>query len=95
MLQDDLRLSLAPLLDEHPLSNILVTGHSLGSALALLGALDIKLYFNISSKMMRLYTFGQPRVGDKSFSEFVGMQFNENNYYRVVNYDDMVVHLPP
>ena len=44
---------------------------------------------------MKVYTFGQPRVGDKTFSDWVGKQFNTNNYYRVVNYDDMVPHLPP
>jgi predicted lipase len=48
-----------------------VTGHSLGGALALLGAIDIKMYFGIHSKLMKLYTFGQPRVGDKAFSDWV------------------------
>ena len=95
LLQDDLRETLAPILDEHPFSTILVTGHSLGSALAVLGALDIKIYFGIHSKLIRLYTFGQPRVGDKNFSDWVNKEFNFNNYYRVVNYDDMVPHLPP
>ncbi len=76
LLQEDLRQSLAPIIDQHPFSTILVTGHSLGGALALLAALDIKLFFGINSKMMKLYTFGQPRVGDKSFSEFVSKQFN-------------------
>lgn len=70
-LQDDLRNTLSPILDEHPFSTILVTGHSLGSALAVLGALDIKMHFGIHSKLIRLYTFGQPRVGDKTFSDWV------------------------
>ena len=71
LLQDDLRKTLSPILEEHPFSTILFAGHSLGGALAMLGALDIKMYFGIHSKLIRLYTFGQPRVGDKTFSDWV------------------------
>ncbi len=82
-------------MQEHPFSSVLVTGHSFGGALALLGALDIKNYFNLTSKQIKLITFGQPRVGDVAFSNYVGQYFNDNNYYRVTHYDDMIVHTPP
>ena len=46
---------------------MMVTGHSLGGALAVFAATDL-----ISSgiaKNIRLYTFGQPRTGDDAWAE--------------------------
>jgi predicted lipase len=40
---------------------MIVNGHSLGGALAILAAVDIKLHFG---RVNSVYTFGQPRVGN-------------------------------
>ena len=58
------------LIAAHPNTPILITGHSLGGALAVLSALDIKkeLMFN---ETISLYTFGAPRVGNDEFSDHV------------------------
>lgn len=45
--------------------SIIVTGHSLGGALAVLCSLDLKNSFN---RNIYVYTFGQPRVGNKKFA---------------------------
>lgn len=44
------------------------TGHSLGGALASLAALRVVLENLKASKQIKLYTFGQPRVGCSRFA---------------------------
>lgn len=46
----------------HSNASILVTGHSLGGALATLAAVDIKLH--MPSLQVDFYTLGSPRVGN-------------------------------
>lgn len=48
---------------------------------------------SVYGKADLLYTMGQPRVGDSDFALFLKMQVP--NFYRVVNYADIVVHSPP
>jgi predicted lipase len=69
---------------------ILVTGHSMGGAFAILAAADIKdLYGNVQS----VYTFGQPRVGNAQFASYYTGHISET--YRVIHYGDLVPHVPP
>ena len=69
------------------LPKVLITGHSLGGALATLCALDLQYNF-ISDKNIELQciTFGSPRVGDKAFVK----SYNNRvpNTWRVVNRGD-------
>lgn len=68
---------------------ILITGHSLGAALAtLLAAYLIPTAF---AKDMHLYTFGSPLVGDKDFA--TNMKYVEHARY--VNCCDLVTRIPP
>jgi hypothetical protein len=67
-IKDEVRTSIAEIREWHPKSTIFVTGYSLGASLALLGALDLQAYFNLTEKDITLYTFGQARVGDRKFS---------------------------
>ena len=49
-------------------TSVIVTGHSLGGALATLCAVDVQ--YNFSSKAaLSVYTFGAPRVGNHGFRE--------------------------
>ena len=69
-----------------------VTGHSLGGALAvLLAATLLENHIPVHG----LYTFGSPRVGDKSFAEHLNKQLKNKAHWRVVNEGDIVPHLPP
>ena len=70
-------------------TQVIMTGHSLGAAAAVLAALDYQ--FQSSSKAT-VYTFGQPRVGDHSFSQQVQKKTEE--MYRVVHASDIIAHLP-
>ncbi|MEL6814555.1 MAG: lipase family protein [Cyanobacteria bacterium J06598_3] len=68
-----------------------ITGHSLGGALATMAAAAL-VDHNIA--VAGVYTFGQPRVGDRTFVS----QLNQNTggrVYRFVNNNDIVPHVPP
>lgn len=67
--------------------HVIVTGHSLGAAMATVCASRLhSLGFNLS-----LYTFGSPRVGDHKWSK----QFDKITHYRFVNNNDIVCAVPP
>jgi predicted lipase len=69
---------------------IFVTGHSKGAAEATLFALELQRQgFPIAG----VYTFGQPRVGNRAFANL----YNETLYeetFRVVNQNDIVPRVP-
>ncbi|KAI1719696.1 lipase (class 3) domain-containing protein [Ditylenchus destructor] len=73
--------------------NVTFTGHSLGGALASLASIRTVLDNRRRSDQIKLYTFGQPRVGCSKFAfkhdELVPHSF------RVINRLDIVPHLPP
>jgi len=75
----------------HPGSAIWITGHSLGAAMACLLATDLA---SVGHDIGKVYTFGQPRVGDPTFAEWVSSSVADE-YFRVVHYHDIVPHLPP
>lgn len=68
--------------------SILVTGHSLGGALATLCATDL-----VSSGVsnVRVFNFGSPRVGNTAFAAYAQELYE---HYRVTHHKDMVLHVP-
>jgi hypothetical protein len=72
-------------------TRITVVGHSLGGAMAILAAVDVKLRMGKSN--VDVCTFGGPRVGKFIFRH----QFNRliPESYRVSNQGDIVPHVPP
>ncbi|CAK9159750.1 unnamed protein product [Ilex paraguariensis] len=70
---------------------IMVTGHSMGGAMAAFCGLDLMV--NCKAQNVQVMTFGQPRVGNSAFVSY----YNElmPNTIRVTNGHDMVPHLPP
>lgn len=73
---------------------ILVTGHSLGGAIAILAAFDIlkNMEFGV---VPELYTFAGPRTGNPDFANHFNSGIEE--CHRVINFMDVVpqVPLPP
>ncbi|TFK19316.1 lipase [Coprinopsis marcescibilis] len=67
---------------------VVVTGHSLGGAVASMAALSLKAA--IPNIKMKLYTYGQPRVGNAAFVSLVEQQVGVNNIFRAVNTFDGV-----
>nr|WP_275658658.1 lipase [Vibrio brasiliensis] len=75
-------------LDQHKDKKIYICGHSLGGAGALLiSALIEDLY---SPSTLRLYTYGMPRTGTRSFVQ----RYRNMLHYRHVNNHDLVPQIP-
>lgn len=73
-----------------PLS-LTITGHSLGAALAILAAYDIKSTFN-RTPLVTVISFGGPRVGNRSFRAHIEKQ--GTRILRIVNSDDIITKVP-
>ncbi|EPB91121.1 hypothetical protein HMPREF1544_02001 [Mucor circinelloides 1006PhL] len=74
--------------------NIVVTGHSLGGAQAVLAGMDLyQRDSRITSKNLKIFTNGMPRVGSPEFAYYVDS--TKIPLYRSVNERDIVPHLPP
>ncbi|GAA5805360.1 hypothetical protein HPULCUR_010876 [Helicostylum pulchrum] len=81
-------------LTAYPNYKVVISGHSLGGAQALLAGMDLyQRDKRFTSKNLSIYTVGCPRVGNPSFAYYVdstGIPFS-----RSVNDRDIVPHLPP
>jgi triacylglycerol lipase len=73
--------------------SVWLTGHSLGGALAALAAATLK-FQGAETGFDGLYTFGQPRIGNREFSS-VFNQSLKSRYFRIVNNNDVVTRIPP
>jgi predicted lipase len=79
------------LLLENPDFKLIITGHSLGGAMATLCAMD--LHLNKGIENIFLITFGSPRVGDSAFADAFDRVFADKSW-RVTNQHDVVPHVP-
>lgn len=86
----DVRESLEEELELRSPDQVLLTGHSLGGALATIAAAEWKDKYNVSA----VYTFGQPAVGKTDFETFFRVSYSDK-FFRFVNDDDIVTRLPP
>ena len=77
----------------HPDQKLLLTGHSLGGALAVLTAARFASEQR-SDEIDGIFTFGQPRVGDGDFARRFDRKFKDRTF-RYVNRFDLVTRLPP
>ena len=71
---------------------LLIAGHSLGSALATLAAMDLALLYPKLQPNLHLYAYAGPRVGDRTFIEAHSKLIP--NHYRIVNLADTIPLLP-
>uniref|UniRef100_A0A914C6X8 Fungal lipase-like domain-containing protein n=1 Tax=Acrobeloides nanus TaxID=290746 RepID=A0A914C6X8_9BILA len=72
---------------------IIITGHSLGGALASLTAYQIRYNVsNTSPDQIHLVTFGEPRTGDYIYAN--NLRNYINYIFRVVHGSDPIPHLP-
>lgn len=84
--------SISDLVRKYPAYDVVVTGHSLGGALASLAAMSLVYQKLVPGSKMALYTYGLPRVGDKTYA--LSHDKLVTNSWRVVHYRDIVSHVP-
>jgi hypothetical protein len=89
---------LQSLLEEHKDAKFILTGHSLGGALAILfpTLLVVNQEMEMMEKLLGVYTFGQPRIGDRQLGRFMEPHLVRPvpKYFRVVYCNDIVPRLP-
>ncbi|KAJ7183672.1 alpha/beta-hydrolase [Mycena filopes] len=89
----DVETTVKAQLKKFPTYTIVVTGHSLGGALASLGATALKTA--LPTTPLKLYTFGQPRTGDAKYAAFVESTIGVANIFRGVHTFDGVPTIIP
>jgi pimeloyl-ACP methyl ester carboxylesterase len=80
-----LKQSLQDELNERPATTLIITGHSLGAALAQLAASDLDI------PCRGVYTFGSPRPGNGDFRDALEAQ---SRVHRIVHGHDLFTQLP-
>ena len=92
-LADGLKEIITILADRNPNKRLLVTGHSLGGALAALAPVCFSVMNTNIRPVDAIYTFGQPRIGLHSFCNTYS-QMLKDRLVRFVNKQDLVPRVP-
>jgi hypothetical protein len=78
------------IIQERGVTKVTVVGHSLGGAIANLDAIYLKL--QIPSISVKIITYGQPRVGNQAFADYMDANFPDLT--RVTNQRDLIPIVP-
>ncbi|MCJ1403638.1 hypothetical protein MMC11_006861 [Xylographa trunciseda] len=77
---------------EHPEYRIIITGHSLGAAVATIAAAEIRMIGPHYMKFTELYSYGSPRIGNRALAAFLSTQSKLS--YRITAADDPIPRMP-
>tara|TARA_B100001250_G_scaffold56617_3_gene43774 strand:+ start:1429 stop:2715 length:1287 start_codon:yes stop_codon:yes gene_type:complete len=86
---DRFRNTMLEIINDKKPSKIIVSGHSLGSALATLSALDLSMNYGYD---VSLVSMGGPRVGNKEYRELMDNYVKDN--YRIYIPEDPIINIP-
>jgi hypothetical protein len=86
--------SLKRLAQRFPDYEIVFTGHSLGGSVASMAAVDFYESNPGTGNRISIFTFGQPRTGNRAWADYLqSLPFASRNH-RIVREDDPVPHVP-
>lgn len=89
-LKDQLQPAIKEAADKYPTYKIVFAGHSLGSALAVMGAVDFTVNnpsFSYTNRIS-IYAFATPRIGNQVFAEYLDSLPFSSRSFRIVKYGD-------
>jgi pimeloyl-ACP methyl ester carboxylesterase len=91
-----LRDALRAQLKKHPNAKVVVTGHSLGGALAAVFPALLAFHgeSDVLGRLLAVHTYGQPRVGDRNFAAFCAKRVAVPDPVRAVYRYDVVPRVP-
>ncbi|KAM5449383.1 putative feruloyl esterase [Microsporum audouinii] len=81
---------LLEIIEKYPDYQLVVTGHSLGGAVAALGSLEFKL----RGWNPHVTTFGEPRIGNQALADYFDKTFGLNSTAPVAGDTESDLHLP-
>mmetsp|Transcript_48995 Transcript_48995/g.104956 ORF Transcript_48995/g.104956 Transcript_48995/m.104956 type:complete len:359 (-) Transcript_48995:42-1118(-) len=88
-LSDDVVSAVKKVMSANGATKVLVTGHSLGAAMAADAAIDMKLSYGWDTSVVN---FGSPRAGDKNFEAALATEVP--SFWRITHHHDLVPHTP-
>jgi len=89
-LSDDVVSAVKQVLSTNGATKVLVTGHSLGAAMAADAAIDMKLSYGWDTSVVN---FGSPRAGDHNYEAALSTEVP--SFWRITHHHDLVPHVPP
>lgn len=89
-LEQDVVAALGNLASSHETTTVIVTGHSMGAAMAGNAAISLKLKHGYNTSVVN---FEAPRGGNQKFMSALRQEVP--NYWRITHANDIVPHAPP